>query len=469
MNKKLLIIIFSIIGIIIILFTGLRFLSPNIKQDFPKLDESVTYENRIFDDSYVHLVEVTISDEDWQDLLANPTKKTKYKCDVKIDGIEFKNVAFSTKGNSSLNRVAEAPKKSERYSFKINFGKYVEDQTYYGLDILHLNNTYNDATYMKDYMSYEMFKKIGIPAPLASYTFIKINNKNHGLYISTENIGESFLKRNNLSGNLYKPEQEKGDNGASLKYTDDNISSYPNIFDNNETEVSEEDNKRLISSLKTISEKNNIETVIDTDELIKYYVVHNFLLNYDSYTGSSIHNYYLYEDNGKLSFFPWDYNMSQGAFAMTEDETFIVNYGIDSPLYKAKEEDRPLWNWIINNETYLNKYHEEYDKFLKEYLENNEFNNKVDETYNLINKYINADRTKFYKNKQINDAVKEYKEFNNLRTQSIRLQLSGKLATKTKQQKDNNKIDASKIKLQKMGEQTGKLEDNKHEKKTNNN
>lgn len=467
MNKKV-IIICSIILLIIIIFTGLRFFSPNIKQEFPILDESVSYENRIFDQSYVHLVEVTISNEDWQDLLNNPTKKTKYKCDVKIDGIEFKNVSFSTKGNSSLNRVAEAPRKSERYSFKINFGKYVEDQTYYGLDILHLNNAYADATFMKDYMSYEMFKKVGIPTPLASYTFIKINNKNHGLYISVENIGESFLKRNNLEGNLYKPEQEKGDNGASLKYTDDNISSYPNIFDNNETDVTEEDNKRVIASLKSISEKNNIETVINTDELIKYFAVHNFLLNYDSYTGPSIHNYYLYEENGKLSFFPWDYNMSQGAFAMTEDETFIVNYGIDSPLYKAKEEDRPLWNWIMNNETYQNKYHEEYDKLLKEYFENDEFNNKVDETYNLIKQYVNMDRTKFYRNKQVNDAVQEYKEFNNLRTQSIRLQLNNKLATKTKEQNNKNKIDASKIKIQNMGEKTGNEDENNHKKKTNN-
>lgn len=35
--------------------------------------------------------------------------------------------------------------------------------------------------------------------------------------------------------------------------------------------------------------------------------VHNFLVNDDSYTGNMIHNYYLYEEDGRLSMIPWDY------------------------------------------------------------------------------------------------------------------------------------------------------------------
>lgn len=449
--------IIIICSIVVVVFIGLLLtvFRPKLREDFPILDESVTYENRIFNDSYVHIIDVKISDENWDDLQKSPTEKKKYKCDVLIDGIEFKDVSFSTKGNSSLNRVADAPRKSERYSFKINFGKYVEGQTYYGLDILHLNNAYADATMMRDYMSYDLFREIGVPTPLASYTYLKINGRMFGLYTSVENIGESFLKRNNLSGNLYKPEQDKGDKGASLKYVDDNITSYPNIFNNNETDVDENDNKRVISSLKKLSLNEDLENTLDIDEIIKYYVVHNYLLSYDSYTGPSIHNYYLYENNGKLSIIPWDYNMSLGGFAMSEDETFIVNYGIDSPLYKAKEEDRPLWNWITKNNNYLDSYHQEFDSFLKDYLESGDYISKVDNTYELIRRYISMDRTKFYKNKQVNNGVNTFKKFNNFRTQSIRLQLDGKLARKTKEQKANDKIDASSIKIETMGEKTG--------------
>ena len=52
---------------------------------------------------------------------------------------------------------------------------------------------------------------------------------------------------------------------------------------------------------------------MDVDEVIRYFVVHNFVCNFDSYTGSMIHNYYLYEEDGQLSMIPWDYNLPLAA------------------------------------------------------------------------------------------------------------------------------------------------------------
>ena len=152
------------------------------------------YENKIFDTSYVHAIDIIISEEDWKDLLENPTDKTKYEVNVKIDGEELASVSFATKGNSSLANVASS--ESDRYSFKLNFGKFIENQTYYGLDKLNLQNIYADATYMKDYFSYEIMREVGVNAPLASYTTISINGELMGLYLALEDIDESFLERN---------------------------------------------------------------------------------------------------------------------------------------------------------------------------------------------------------------------------------------------------------------------------------
>ena len=121
------------------------------------------------------------------------------------------------------------------------------------------------------------------------------------------------------------------------------------------------------------------------DALLRYFVVHNFVDNYDSYTGTMLHNYYLYEEDGKLTMLPWDYNLAFGAFggmggendkgnrlsqndnaaqntktnqsqekvAATKvqkgqmiregvDATSMVNMAIDTPLSGAEEEDRPM-------------------------------------------------------------------------------------------------------------------------------
>ena len=73
----------------------------SIQEEIPK-----TYENTLFDSSYVHRINITIAQEDWNDLLTNPLEKTKYKADIEIDGELVEEVSFATKGNSSLAFVA---------------------------------------------------------------------------------------------------------------------------------------------------------------------------------------------------------------------------------------------------------------------------------------------------------------------------------------------------------------------------
>lgn len=109
-----------------------------------------------------------------------------------------------------------------------------------------------------------------------------------------------------------------GSSDVKLQYIDDNASSYQNIFNNAKTDVSAADKSRLIEALKRLSENNDIENTVSVDDVIKYFVVHNYVCNGDSYTGAMIHNYYLYEDNGVLSMLPWDYNLAFGSFQSSD-------------------------------------------------------------------------------------------------------------------------------------------------------
>jgi len=156
-----------------------------------------------------------------------------------------------------------------------------------------------------------------------------------------------------------------GGGATSLIYSDDNLNSYSAIFDNAAFKPSEADKKRLIASLKQLNEGENIEQVVNVDEVIRYFVVHNFVLNSDSYTGSMVHNYYLAENDGKLSMIAWDYNLAfggMGGFGMgggmgrmpggenanteqteisgsTDNATSMVNYPIDSPMLAGSTDD----------------------------------------------------------------------------------------------------------------------------------
>ncbi|MDO4532464.1 MAG: CotH kinase family protein [Coriobacteriia bacterium] len=435
------------------------------------------YESSLFDTGYVHQVDVQISEEDWADLLANPTEKTKYHVDVAIDGEEVKDASFSTKGNSSLYFVA-AEGDSSRYSFRVNFGKYVEGQTYRGLDVLSLNNCFSDPAYMKDYLSYEVFRQVGVPAPLMSYAWVTINGEDQGLYAAVEDEKESFLTRTyNGEGVIYKPEskdvdlsldriadiQENGLSmeeescGSDLVYRDDNPESYPDIFENAETKAGEQDAQDVIAALKSLSEGTNLDSCLDTDGVIRFFAAHNFLLNYDSYTGTLAHNVVLYENKGKLSYLPWDYNLAFGGFVpivgegVLSDATDILNRGIDSPLIGVAEDDRPMWAWVVRDDAYLQEYHEVLDALVAGYFESGAADQRIRETSEMLLPYVEKDPTAFCSVDEFKTGCEALRQFCELRAESVRKQLDGGLSPVAEDQESRDKVDASDFNLMDLG------------------
>lgn len=155
-----------------------------------------------------------------------------------------------------------------------------------------------------------------------------------------------------------------------------------------------------------------------------------------------LHNYYLYEENGKLSMLPWDYNLGFGAFSQggnrdagnNNNASAMVNMAIDTPLSGAKEEDRPMWSKLIHNETYKTQYHELFNQFLANYIENGKLEKEIDHVVEMISPYVEKDPTAFYTYDAFQKAAETLKTFVSLRGQSIRAQLSGEIPSTTKEQ-----------------------------------
>lgn len=584
---------------------------------------SMEYEYTIFDDSYVHTLNIEVDEGDWNEMLENAMAEEYISCNVTIDGETLYNVGIRPKGNTSLSSVASMD--SDRYSFKIEFDHYDSSINYDGLDKISLNNIIQDNTYMKDYLSYTMMREMGVAAaPLCSYVYISVNGEEWGLYLGVEAVEESFAQRNygNDYGKIYKPdsmsmgggdrdredfgggdmpqppenmeggaeqgfggmppgnmpnnqapqagserennaadgdqasqsggqtetnsienstqpgnvsgdsaniqapqsetqtegatvagsaqdqssentaadgqqseeaasgaegsnegqsfERERGGmgggpggmggNDVALIYTDDEIESYSNIFDNAVFEVSNSDKNRLISSIKQLNSGENLEEVVNIDQVLRYFVVHNFVDNFDSYTGSMMHNYYLYEKDGVMSMIPWDYNLAFGAFSMgggrggfggessggtTDNATYNVNFPIDTPVSGTTLEDRPMLGKLLENEEYINLYHQLMDEFISNYFENGRFETEMERIKELISPYVEKDPTKFCTYDEFLTGIDTLETFCLLRAESVRGQLNGTIpSTEEGQSADpSNLVDASYINIDDMGSQ----------------
>lgn len=394
-------------------------------------------------------ISIDMDESEWKDMIENPLEEKYHAANITINGTTIYGVGIRTKGNSSLTSVANSD--SDRYSFKVKFDEYIGDQTYLGMDMLVLNNMYADNTYFKEYISFNMMEYIGIDTPLYNYANISINGEVWGTYFALESYDESYLYRTtgNTDGNLYNVKSVDGagmGNGQTLSYIDDEASSYASIFENSVSKVSGSDKKTLINILKQLSDKENLEDILDVDEIIRYFAVHNFLVNMDSYTSNMGQNFYLLEDEGVLSILPWDYNLAFGGFG-SSDINSMINYSIDEPVQSVSVEDLPLLNFILENEEYKERYYLYLNEIVEGYVNSGVMESTVLEAYAAISTNIEQENVSFVDSDTQYEAMLDLIEVAKLRAQAVSNQIN----------QDSTLVTTTEINLNDLGSQGGSM------------
>ncbi len=456
-----------------------------IKPSKGKETATVPEYGKYFDESSVMTIDIIIDDAVWEEMLINASKEQYVRCDVILDGERINNVGIRPKGNASLQQVKALG--SQRYSFKLEFDHYVKGQTFHGLDKLVLNNTMSDASYMREFMSYEIFEAAKVAVPLHSFAQIKRNGIDCGLYLALEAVEESYASRvyGEDYGQLYKPEsenlngifggagaadelarledeledgtEETGDaqvedltdiidsvngvsaanasEGVGLSYIDDQVSSYPAIFNSAVFDATQEDFLRVIEAIKNLSNSTDLDKYINIDATLRYFAAQTFLVNFDSYYGSLGHNYYLYEKDGQLTMLPWDLNLAFAGY-YSGDTKSAVNYPVDTPLSGVSMYERPMLSKLLEVSEYQKLYHNYLKQLAEDYVGSGKFADKITAMNHLIKSYVENDPTSFYTIEQYEAAVPVLEKFGVLRAESILGQLEGSIPATQEGQKD---------------------------------
>ena len=69
---------------------------------------------------------------------------------------------------------------------------------------------------------------------------------------------------------------------VALRYTGDDPALYDNIFRNAKFKTSEADRQRLIEALRILDSGENLETAVNVDEVLRYFTVQVFVMNWDT-------------------------------------------------------------------------------------------------------------------------------------------------------------------------------------------
>ena len=379
-----------------------------------------TYQ-KLFDTTSLQEVRIDIDENNWNYLLQNANSKEYVMADeVRVGEKSVGYVGLKTKGNTSLRELWESD--SDRFSFTVNVSKYIKKkkgysatQNFYGLEKFSLNNVYGDASYLKEYLSYQLMAAMGVATPYCSMVKLYINDEFYGVYTMVENVDESLVKRtldSSAEGDLYKVEAPGGDllydtaldaylDGTNTfdfhtsQEADNRLSEYSGILynkqfgttledytdeytnaksDEEKAEVDEDytedlttDCMELFSWMKELNRLSNFETpnteaykeeverIVNVDEVLRYFATNTYLVNLDTYQSTAQQNYAMYLLDGKVSIIPWDYNSAFGGYGM-KNAGQMINFSIDQPVFEVEMMKRPLLNVLLQNDEYRAQY-----------------------------------------------------------------------------------------------------------------
>jgi hypothetical protein len=266
----------------------------------------------VFDREVLHQVAITVAEADLPSL--DERTETRVPASLVFDGVELAQVGVRNKGATSFQPTSQKP------SFSIKLNELVKGQALDGLKKLVLNNTVQDPTWANEILTYDTYRKAGLPAPRVAHAVVSLNGTPKGIYTIVEAVNSQFLASyygaSNDQGNLYegpwdftKPVAE-----ADLK---DEV-----------TELRTRDDLQALTDV-VLSEPDagyaaRLAEVLDVDQFIRGYAVDVVTVAWDGYAYDAW-NFYLYDNpaDGRFVFLPaganWPYFRDEPGAAVNVD------------------------------------------------------------------------------------------------------------------------------------------------------
>ena len=302
----------------------------------------------LLDGSSLEDLWVHVNAQDWEDLHTHFEENTYYPADVEWRGIRVRNAAIRVRGVASRN--------GHKPSFRIDLNRYVTGQTFFGLDALTLDSSWQDPSMITNRLSMLLFRRMGIAAPRVAHVrlFAGAGREYVGVYAVTEEVTPSFLRTNfgEDTGNLYEFNHLQNDHwgfqdpGPPLGWYVPRFTPKTHDFDSVAALYTPiRDLVQRLNDAPQSDLESRLNGYLDINTFITELAIQNFVAQSDGIVGGvGANNFYLYRFAGKtLSvLIPWD----QGNAFGTPD--LLPSYNMDTNVLTAK-----IWNEPTYRARYL--------------------------------------------------------------------------------------------------------------------
>ena len=286
-----------------------------------------------FDDAIVRDVRLTLHSSDWDALKRNFTENTYYPASLVWDGILVHNVGIRSRGLGS--RSGTKP------GLRVDCDRYQTEQTCFGLKSFVLDNLTQDASMLKERVTMQFLRRMGLPAPREAHVRLYVNDTFAGTYAVVESIDKMFLARNfgadghggvENDGYLFEYKytapyffEDRGDDLEQYKMFE------PKTHEQSAAAQIWGPIRDMVRAFNPSSDslfERDAAAYIDLGLFCRHIALENFIAEWDGVLGyAGMNNFYLYgfEDSTRFRFLAWD-----------KDNTF---FAVDYPVLKGVEEN----------------------------------------------------------------------------------------------------------------------------------
>ena len=287
----------------------------------------------IFNDATVHEIRLQVHPSDWNSLIANYQENTFYPADFEWQGVRISDAAIRSRGLGSRSQT--------KPGLLVSFDRYVPGRRELGVTALVLDNSAQDASFLRERLSMMLFARAGLPAPRESYARVFVNGELMGLYVVAEDIGPAFLERTfqNSDGRLY---EYKWLFDWRYQPLGEPLDPYLQVLEPR-SHLRQRERPELPELVNAINASpgqgyaSRVEQVIDLQQYLRYLAVEHYLGDWDGQAGTEgINNFYLYWHGtpARFSFIPWDKDIT-----LARQDVSLIRAAADFPLLNGLFQD----------------------------------------------------------------------------------------------------------------------------------
>jgi spore coat protein CotH len=382
----------------------------------------------LYDEAVLRTIYLEFSQADWwSQLQRNYAAAENIPADLTIDGVLYPDVGVRFRGTTSYRNTGNSPKKS----FNIEVNDTHPDQRVMGYRTLNLNNAYNDPSFIREVLYFNLARRY-IPTARANFVLLVINGESWGVYANIQQINREFIEEwfPSSDGTRWRAGDGFGggpggmpgggpgggagggfSGGASaLTWLGSDQAAYEAAYDVR-TNDTPQGWAGLIAACDVLNNTtleelaSSANQAIDVERSLWYLAVENTFVDEDGYLFKGA-DYYLYwePETGRLHPIQHDGNEVLGAAARLGPTSWTPTQGDADP-------SRPLISRLLSVPAFRESYLSHMRSLANDALDLAALEPKIEEYRSLIRDEVMVDSKKLYSNADFESSIEDIKSF----------------------------------------------------------